>query len=161
MKHVDGSKTKVADVLSCYYEYDSWEDKCPPEDHVDADIRLDPNHDKLSWEIICEVKDYKGSLTAITIPAKPASIQDNEPTQDNNPELDPSIHESRTCGENLQKQMNQNDSFAKSIRDGYPNDRLYSKILAQPKCHPTFRMHNELLWTCNINKEWVVCVPHR
>jgi hypothetical protein len=75
--------------------------------------------------------------------------------------LDPSIHESWTCGENLQKQMNQNDSFAKSIRDGYPNDCLYSKILAQPKCHPMFRMHNELLWTHNMNKEWVVCLPHR
>jgi hypothetical protein len=56
--------------------------------------------------------------------------------------------------------MNQNDSFAKSIRDGYPNDHLYSKILAQPKCHPTFRMHNKLLWICNINKEWVVCLLH-
>jgi hypothetical protein len=32
---------------------------------------------------------YKESLTAITMPAKPASIQDNEPTQDDNPELDP------------------------------------------------------------------------
>jgi hypothetical protein len=67
---------------------DTWEDKCPPKDHVDADICLDPNHDKLSWERICEVKDYKESLTTMTIPANPASIQDNEPIQDDNPELD-------------------------------------------------------------------------
>jgi hypothetical protein len=44
VKHVDGSKNKVADALSCYYEYDTWKDKCPPKDHVDVDIHLDPNH---------------------------------------------------------------------------------------------------------------------
>jgi hypothetical protein len=120
VKHIDGSKNKVADALSHYNEYDTWEDKCPPEDHIDVDIHLDPNHDELSWERICEVKDYKESLTAITIPTKPASIQDNEPTQVDNSELDPSIHESCTRGENLRKQMNQNDSFTKSIRDRYP-----------------------------------------
>jgi hypothetical protein len=62
MKHVDGSKNKVADALSRYYEYNTWEDKCPPKDHVDVDIRLDPNHDELSWERICEVKDYSVRL---------------------------------------------------------------------------------------------------
>jgi hypothetical protein len=55
-------------MLIMLYKYNTWEDKCPPEDHVDADIHLDPNHDKLSWDRICEVKDYKESLTAITIP---------------------------------------------------------------------------------------------
>jgi hypothetical protein len=101
VKHVDGSKNKVADALSHYYEYNTWEDKCPPEDHVNADICLNPNHDKLSWEQICEVKDSKKSLTAMTIPANSASIQNNTPIQDDNPKLDPSIHESCTCGENL------------------------------------------------------------
>jgi hypothetical protein len=43
------------------------------------------------------------SLTAIAMPTSPASIQDNEPIQDDSPELDPSIHESHTLAEKIYK----------------------------------------------------------
>jgi hypothetical protein len=50
IRYVKGKDNKVADTLSCYYEYDTWEDLCLVSDYVDADVRLDPEHDDLPWD---------------------------------------------------------------------------------------------------------------
>jgi hypothetical protein len=67
MKHVDGITNKVVDALSCYYEYDTWEDNHPPEDYINADVHLDPTLDELSWERLCEVKGQMATLTKINV----------------------------------------------------------------------------------------------
>ena len=43
--HVDGTQDKVADSLSCYYEYDTIEDEYPNSEFVKADEILDPDRD--------------------------------------------------------------------------------------------------------------------
>ena len=41
--HVNGEKNRVADALSCYYEYDTVKDKHPDKEFIKADEILDPN----------------------------------------------------------------------------------------------------------------------
>jgi hypothetical protein len=129
--------------------------------------RLDPNHDELSWERLCEVK-FKGQSATLaklavaedqpqqrTIDSTPAT----DTSQPNEVNQDLTINESRAHGKNLCKRMKQNNSFVQALQDNYPEDPLFSKILERPKDHPAFRQHNGLIWTRNVNKEWVVCLP--
>jgi hypothetical protein len=90
-----------------------------------------------------------------TINSTPATDTD----QPNEVGQDLMVNKSRARGENLCKRMKQNDSFIQALQDNYPEDPLFLKILEQAKDHPTFRQHNGLIWTCNVNKEWVVCLP--
>ena len=165
VKHVDGINNKVADALSRYYEYDTWEDKYPPEDYVNADVRLDPTLDELSWDRLCEVKGQAALLTKLdVVEQRPRnsegdSHEANEKDQPNKAEPELTVNESRTRGENLRKRMKQNDSFVQALKDNYPKDPLFSKVMKAPKDHPTFRVHDGLIWTRNSNKEWVVCLP--
>src|SRR5215510_2263293 len=55
--------------------------------------------------------------------------------------------------------MNHSDSFLTALREYYPKDKLFSKILGFPEAHPSFRKHDRLVWTHNTNKEWVVGLP--
>jgi hypothetical protein len=109
VKHVDGSTNKVVDALSQYYKYNTWEDKHPPEDYINADIHLDPSRDKLSWERLCEVKGQSATLTKLAV----AKDQPRQRTIDSTPATDTSqpnevnqdltVNKSRAHGENLRK----------------------------------------------------------
>jgi hypothetical protein len=47
IRYVKGKLNKVADALSCYYQFDSWDDAPLVQHYVFADVRLDPNHEDL------------------------------------------------------------------------------------------------------------------
>jgi hypothetical protein len=57
IRYVKGNSNKVADTLSRYYEHDSWADVPELHDYINADVRLDPEHDDLPWDRFREVKD--------------------------------------------------------------------------------------------------------
>ena len=53
--HVDGERNQVADALSCYYEYDTAEDKHSNKEFVKADKVLDPDGELLPVERFMEI----------------------------------------------------------------------------------------------------------
>ena len=48
--YVKGKLNKVADALSRYYQFDSWDDAPLVQHYVFTDVRLDPNHEDLLWD---------------------------------------------------------------------------------------------------------------
>ena len=59
----------------------------------------------------------------------------------------------------LHEEMSHIDSFERDIQTGYLNDTVFRKILDKLELHPTFEMHDRILWTQNRGGEHVVCVP--
>ena len=54
--HVDGTRNQVADSLSCYYEYDTIEDKYPNSKFIKADEILDPDRDLAPIQQFIEIR---------------------------------------------------------------------------------------------------------
>jgi len=50
IRYIKDTLNKVADVLSRYYEHDYWTSMPELHDYINADIRLDPEHDDLPRE---------------------------------------------------------------------------------------------------------------
>ena len=53
--HVDGERNRVADALSCSYEYDTIEDKHPNKEFIKADEILYPDGELLLVERFVEI----------------------------------------------------------------------------------------------------------
>jgi hypothetical protein len=57
IRYVKGELNKVADVLSRYYEHDYWTEVPEMQDYINANVRLDPDHDDLPKGRLFEVKE--------------------------------------------------------------------------------------------------------
>jgi hypothetical protein len=57
IRYIKGELNKVADVLSWYYEHNYWTEVPEIQDYVNANIRLDPDHDDLPKECLFEVEE--------------------------------------------------------------------------------------------------------
>jgi Reverse transcriptase (RNA-dependent DNA polymerase)/RNase H-like domain found in reverse transcriptase len=57
IRYVKGKLNKVADALSHYHQFNSWDDTPLVQHYVFADIHLDPNHEDLPWDWHLEMKN--------------------------------------------------------------------------------------------------------
>src|ERR1700742_352279 len=57
--YVKGISNKVANALSCYYEYNNWDKPVPAHQYIDADKHLDPAEYHLLPERLDKLKDEK------------------------------------------------------------------------------------------------------
>lgn len=57
IRYVKSTLNKVADVLSRYYKHDYWMEVPEIQDYINADMRLDLDHDNLPWERFFEVEE--------------------------------------------------------------------------------------------------------
>ncbi|KAG5220179.1 ribonuclease protein [Salix suchowensis] len=73
IKYVKGVLNKVADCLSRYYSEDTPQDVHPKSEYVNADVRIDPDHDLLSWERIRELRqrEIEERISRRTTSARP------------------------------------------------------------------------------------------
>ena len=55
--YVKGKLNKVVDALSCYYQFDSWDDAPLVQHYIFADVHLDPNHEDLPWDRHLKLKN--------------------------------------------------------------------------------------------------------
>ena len=56
--------------------------------------------------------------------------------------------------------VQQNFNLTKSVKCAYCSDKFYSKILEKPKAHALFGCKDGLIFTKNLLKQDVLCVPH-
>ena len=55
IRYIKGTLNKAADALSRYYKHNYWVEVPEIRDYVNADTRLDPEHDDLPWDHLREV----------------------------------------------------------------------------------------------------------
>jgi hypothetical protein len=182
IRYVKGELNKVADALSQYYEHDYWTEVPEIQDYVNADVRLDPDHDDLPKErlfkveekvIESRVQDANAKKIQVEIRALRERVQERdalaeimsqnrnetsrsrEVTTDN----EPTVVESRAKGENLRKTMANDKTFEEDILKGYEEDVFFGRITKKNEENPLFRIHNGLVWTQNRGGEEVLCIP--
>ena len=139
IRYIKGTLNKAADALSRYYEHDYWVEVPEIQDYVNADTRLDPEHDDLPLDCLREVRDgvieacvkrateekVRVELRALreciqerdTLVAEMAAAQEDrvEPQQSCITEEDVTVFESRAKGTDLRKTLSHVDMFEEDI----------------------------------------------
>jgi hypothetical protein len=174
IRYIKGKLNKVADALSRYYQFDSWEDAPLVQHYVFADVRLDPNHEDLPWDRLLEIRNRTvethsaaaqqkrvgEQLRALrehieereTTAAKMAAASREDgagSTTPNDPGEDPTIFLSQAKGPDLHVHMSEQDTLNDDIRDGYVNNKLFQKVLEKPEDHPGFKIRDDYIWIKN------------
>src|SRR5215510_7490251 len=180
---VQGVTNKVADVLSRYFETDDWTDVVSAHDYVDADVRLDPHHEDLTWERHLELERndvvelplqateralqlaHDGNIAAMfdhTVVERLTAITTAPHMYDTT--VDPytddlTVTQSIGRYNNALEIAKLDEQFREEVRQAYAGDKLFSKILQHPSSHPAFTLDEKLIWTHNLSKDKVLCVP--
>ena len=183
IRYVKGKLNKVADALSRYYQFDSWDDAPLVQHYVFADVRLDPDHEDLPWDRLLELKNRVIETRSAKSQAKRvneqmralrerieerdahaasmAAVAGSEGVASSTIILedDPTILESQAKGPDLHVHMSEHDPLHEDISKGYSGDRMFKKILLAPEDHPTFSVQDGFIWMKNRGGEEVLCVP--
>jgi hypothetical protein len=182
IRYVKGELNKVADALSWYYKHNYWTEVPEIQDYINANVRLDPDHDNLPKECLFEVEekvieyrvqDVNTKKIQVEIRALRECVQERDAlaeimSQNRNKtsrtrrvmtDDEPTVVESRVKGENLHKTMANDKMFEEDILRGYEEDAFFRRIMKKNEENPLFRIHNGLVWTQNRGGEKVLCIP--
>ncbi|KAF8227328.1 hypothetical protein L208DRAFT_1297577 [Tricholoma matsutake] len=166
IRYIKKKLNKVADALSRYYQFNSWEDAPLVQHYVFADVRLDPNHEDLPWDQLLEIKNrtietqqIKERETTAANMAVASRDNEEEASAQDNPGDDPRIFKSQAKGPDLHVHMSEQEPLNDDIQNGYVNNKLFKKILEKPEDHPRFQIWDNFIWMKNIGGEDVLCIP--
>ena len=143
IRYIKGTRNKVADSLSRYYQSDTGDDIHPLYYYVNADIQLDPSGEDLPWNQVVEIRaisdnTQNGPLREVTEECK---IQAEE-MANNQREMeaqmdasdkgdDPTIFESISNGPELRKHVEKVTHFLDHVKRGYKKDSLFVKVIKE------------------------------
>ena len=167
--HVDGERNQVGDALSRYYEYDTAEDKHPGKEFVKADEVPDPEGELISVERFVELRtnvirkshrlrDKPSDAVAESVAINNTNTTVNTGSSPDDDD-DVAIH-SGNDKESLHACIEQSFNLTSKVKQAYRKDKLYSKILEKPKAHALFGCKDSLIFTKNLLKRDVLCIPH-
>jgi hypothetical protein len=184
IRYIKGKLNKVADALSRYYQFNSWEDAPLVQHYVFADVRLDPNHEDLPWDRLLEIKHRTIETRSAAAQQKQVGdqlralrehIEERETIAANmavgsrehevestalvNPGDDPTVFESQARGPDLHVHMSEHEPLNNDIEKGYTHDKVFQKIFEKPEDHPGFQIWENFVWMKNRGGEDVLCVP--
>ncbi|KAF8219001.1 hypothetical protein L208DRAFT_1344643 [Tricholoma matsutake] len=154
IQYIKGKLNKVADVLSRYYQFNSWEDALLVQHYVFADVRLDPNHEDLPWDWLLEIKNR-------TIETRSTAAQQKQ-VGEQLKTLRELIKEWETITTNMAAASRDNEEeepLNNNIQKGYVDDKLFKKILEKPEDHPGFQIQDNFIWMKNRGGEDMLCIP--
>ena len=166
--HVDGDRNWVADALSRYYKYDTAEDKHPDKEFVKADEILDPKGELLPVERFIEIRtnvirksrrlrDKPSDAVAESVAIYNTNTTVNTGSSPDDDD-DVAIH-SGNDKESLHARIEQSFNLTSKVKQAYRKDKLYSKILEKLKAHALFGCKDGLIFTKNLLKRDVLCIP--
>ena len=153
--HVDGTWNQVADSLSCYYKYDTIEDEHPNSEFVKADEILDPDGDLAPVQRFVEIQSQairRSQRLQERTPAARLESQMLNETFNNIPEEqeitneDTIIYTAGSNGKPLLASIEKEFDLNQIIRKFYWQDKMYSKILENPKAHAKFGIKEGLIY---------------
>jgi hypothetical protein len=180
---VQGISNKVADMLSHYFETDNWTDAHPAQDYIDADVRLDPQHEDLPWERHLELEQDDTAELPLQVAEQMLHINDehsivNQFDYDTTKQLmgmtvAPYMYamivdmqsEDLTVAQSMGHHVKMTDmgdldeAFRQDICQGYTMDKLFSKVLSNLSHHHPFKVDNGLMWMSNILGDDMLCIP--
>jgi len=161
-----------------------WYDVYDVSEYVNANVRLDQTLDDVPWNRLQEIEDRTVEMHAIWVTEETRRRQSNHlaerqeerdvraaelaaapepvdevPVADAATEEDPTVFESRACGEHLVAKLTANDSFLTDIKSGYEHNLLFVKVLKQPDQYTAFTVRDQLIWSRNRGGEQVLCMP--
>ena len=164
--HVDGERNRVADALSCYYEYDTAGDKHPNKEFVKADEVLNPKGELLPVERFVEIRtnairkshrlrDKPSDAVAESIAINNTNTTINTGSSPDDDDV-VAIH-SGNDKESLHTRIEESFNLTNTVKQAYRKDKLYSKILEKPKAHALFGCKDSLIFTKNLLKRDILC----
>ena len=165
--YVDGTHNQVADSLLCYYEYDTIEDEYPNGEFIKADKILDPDGDLAPIQQFVEIQNNvirRSQRLQEKIPAVRLESQMLNETFNNIPEVkeisdeDTIVYTSGSNGKPLLASIEKEFNLNQVIRKFYRQDKIYSKILENPKAHAKFGIKEGLIFTKNNLSQDVICI---
>ena len=161
IRYVKGKLNKVADALSHYYQFDSWDNAPLVQHYVFADVWLDPNHEDLLWDRHLELKNQVIETRSTVAQQKQVGEQlkalrelieerdesaarmtpnSEESTPCSSDGLqsgdNPSIYASQAKGPDLHIRMSEVEPLNDDIQDRYVINKVFKKVLENPEDHP-------------------------
>jgi hypothetical protein len=172
IEYVKGETNKVADCLSRYYQSDEGEESHPKHVYVDVDVILDPEGDDLPNGRVEEFRAARAKSGRRKRALREATEERVREAQDlaattakkEEPsqmflEGDLSLKEALLTTKPTAPLIEGTSGLLDSVRKGYEDDPLFSKILAEPGSFRGFANKDGILISRNYLGEEVVCVP--
>ena len=143
IQHVDGTDNQVADCLSHYYEAHGPEDHHPDPDFVSPDAKLDPDGELLPVQHYIELCLAAGRRSRHLVEQMEQcvlnSVQLNTESSPNPMGPDdndsPLAIQAGADGQSLRTRIEQQVDLMRIVRKHYPEDPIFTKILAHPDAH--------------------------
>ncbi|OBZ76509.1 Transposon Ty3-G Gag-Pol polyprotein [Grifola frondosa] len=167
--YMEGTKNKVADCLSRYYENDNADDYMPIQDIANADVRLDPEWDDLPQNCVLELRAGH-IISSQPLPqlqeardleaAEMAAAVHEERAVNTAGNNNPTLGESLANGPPLRPWMEKSMDFDKVVKGGYSKDPLFQKVLESPTQFTTFVVRDGMIYTKSRQDDEVLCIPH-
>ena len=154
---VDGTRNQVADSLSHYYEYDTIEDEYPNSEFINADEILDPDRDLAPVQRFVEIQNQairRSQRLQEKTPARLESQMINEtfkniPEEKELSDEDTIAYTSGSNGKPLLASVEKEFDLNQVIKKFYQQDKIYTKILENPKAHAKFGIKKGLIFMKN------------
>ena len=158
---------QVADSLSCYYKYDTVEDEYTNSELIKADKLLDPDRDLAPVQQFIEI--WNNMIRRLQrlqekIPAAQLESQmlnetfNNIPVKQEYGDNDTIAYMSANNRKPLLTMIEKEFDLNKIIMKFYWQDKIYSKILENPKAHVRFGIKQGLIFTKNNLSKDVICI---
>src|ERR1700742_4414583 len=178
IRYIKDITNKVADALSRYYESDTSEDVHGQHEYVNADVRIDKDHDDLPLGRLeeLELDQFRAMRRSERLRSKQLPPQEvTEPCEREAAELqanaeareptvprpldeeDITVFQSRSRGENPLVNHRESDTFIEDVKRLYASDPLFAKVLSKPQ--KPFSIENGLIFSTNKGEEQVLCIP--
>ena len=150
-----------------YYEYDTIKDEHPNSEFIEADKLLDPDGDLAPVQWFMEIQNNtirRSQRLQEKIPAVRLESQmlnetfNNVPVEQEQEYNDTIAYTSANNGKLLPTMIKKKFDLNKIIMRFYRQDKIYSRILENPKAHMRFGVKQGLIFTKNNLSRDVICI---
>ena len=109
-------------------------------------------------KIIEEIETCQNEVATLAAHNKSNLHTEMEEQAQSNTTSNPRVIDSFNDHPNLRPHFEGDQSFLKSVQNGYKNDSLFKKVLKLPGHYKNFALDDNLLYTENLTKDRILCI---